>query len=201
MCSCEIHVSCLGHWAGDWRAIGWLMAIAALLFCSNWSQTAYADVSISPSVASLFVGEEKIVEGTVVTAQREGDVVHLQLGNPPQVVAVSLVLGLLSKFPPDPERYYLGKTVRVGGVIQSFRGKTEITVHDPAHIEVVDVSHPPPAAAAPPVNTPPAANVAAADHANVPSPETSIDQRLDAMSERIRALEDRVQQLERPGSQ
>jgi hypothetical protein len=151
---------------------------------------AAADVSIAPSVASLFVGEEKTVEGVVATAARDGNTVRLRLGTPPQDVSVSLVIGLLSNFPADPEHYYTGKTIRVTGTIRSFRGAAEIVVHDPAVLQVVGV--------APPAAMPPAAVERPAGRSGGVMAEASLQQRLDALGERVRQLEERVQQLERP---
>ena len=100
------------------------------------------DGPISTSVAALFVGQEKVVEATVEAAQRDGNVVHLRLGKAPHVLTVSLVVGLLSDFPPDPEHYYLAKNVRVTGKIESFRDAPEITLHDAAHIQILDAAVP-----------------------------------------------------------
>jgi hypothetical protein len=189
-----------------WLAIGWLTSAVAARPVAG--QSVAAEVSISPSVAGLFIGEDKIVEGLVVAAQREGNVVHLQLGTPPQAVIVNVVVGLLSKFPSEPERYYLGKTVRVAGAIQSFRGTVEMTIHDPALIAVVDASLPPAAgvaapavSAAPPVlSAPPPASGPAAAREPVPAAQSPLEERLETLSERLRALEERVDQLEHAGA-
>jgi len=85
----------------------------------------------------LYVGQQMVVEGSVTAAERDGNVVRLHLGRQPSSLTVSLVIGLLSTFPPDPERSYAGQRVRVAGVIRSFRDATEIVVHDPADIQVI----------------------------------------------------------------
>lgn len=187
--------------ATAWFAIAWLTSLCVIPTFPGESFATPADVSISPSVASLFVGKEKVVEGIVSAAPREGNVVRLQLGTPPQSLTVSLVIGLLSNFPPDPEHYYLGKTVRVVGTIQSFRGAGEIAIHDPALIQVVDASVPPAARlGAPAVNAGSQAGAPAAARAPLPAGDSSVQGRLDDLAERIRVLEDRVQQLERSGA-
>lgn len=166
------------------RLTAWVMSLALVL--SGLSVAAASDATISASVAGLFVGEEKIVEGTVSSAQREGNVVRLRLGTAPQALTVSLVIGLLSDFPPAPERAYLSQTVRVAGTIRDFRGAPEIVIHDAADIRIVG-------AAPLPVSAPPAAVKAG------PVEEPSLRERLDTLSERVRVLEERVRRLERSG--
>src|SRR5882672_329823 len=134
---------------------------------------ATSDVSISPNVAALYVGERKLVEGSVTTAERDGATVHLHLGTKPPELVVSLIIGLLSHFPPEPDHYYAGKTVRVVGTIRSFRGRPQIVIHDPADIEVVGEAPPTPVRAA--------AGAA-----------TEVQQ----LRERVRQLEQRVRELE-----
>src|SRR5262249_3394413 len=115
-------------------------AVGVLICCGTFARgvSAASDAPIQANAANLFVGEQKIVEGTVTAAQRDAGTVHLRLGQTPQDLNVSVVMGLLSKFPPSPERYSLGKTVRVAGMIHSFRGVPEIVVRDPDDIQVVE---------------------------------------------------------------
>lgn len=162
------------------RVTPWLAGL--LLVLPALAAGASPDAPISPSVAALFVDEEKIVEGTVTAAERDGNVVRLRFGTTPQALTVSLVIGLLSNFPPTPERYYLGQTVRVAGTIRSFRGTPEIVIHDPAHITVVGAA--PPAAADRPVPTTPVVEGAAA-----------LREQVRTLSERVRVLEEQLQEL------
>lgn len=97
-----------------------------------------ADPPIDPGVAALYVGRDVIVEGTVTHAERDAWVVRLRLGEPPGDLAVQLVLGMLSRFPDNPETYYLGKRIRVLGRVGEFRDRTEMIVRDPDRILVVD---------------------------------------------------------------
>jgi hypothetical protein len=149
------------------------LALALLLALSGAARAVAPDDSIAPGVAGLFVGEEKIVEGPVTAAEREANTVRLRLGTPPQSLTVSLIIGLLSSFPPEPERYYLGKTVRVVGTIQSFRGAAEMVMHDPAHIEVAGGT---------------------TTTSDAPGQTT-----VDALQRRVHELEEKVHQLERTG--
>lgn len=165
-----------------WRAA---TALALLLGLSGLGIAAALDTSITPGVAGLFVGEEKIVEGPVSAAECEANTVRLRLGTPPQSLTVSLIIGLLSRFPPEPERYYLGKTVRVVGTIRSFRGALEMVIHDPAHIEVAG------ATSAVSGDRPAGGTTTTSDEAVHPT--------VDALQQRVHELEEKVHQLERTG--
>jgi hypothetical protein len=162
----------------------WTATALALLLLSRLGIAAALDTSIAPGVAGLFVDEEKIVEGPVTAAERDGTTVRLRLGNAPQSLTVSLIIGLLSNFPPEPERYYLGKNVRVVGTIRSFRGALEIVLHDPAHIEVIGASRLVVSGERPPA-TDPAAN------------DAGVHDTIDGLRQRVRELEEKVRQLER----
>ena len=158
----------------------WLVWLLAAL--SGISRAASPDGAISASVAPLFVGEEKIIEGKVTAAARDANVVHLRFGTAPQALTVSLVIGLLSDFPRDPERYYLGQTVRLAGTIRSFKGRPEVVIHDPADIKLVATT------------VQPGSERAAA---TAPSTEdaAALREQVKTLNERVRVLEDEVQQL------
>lgn len=126
---------------------------------------------IAVGVAPLFVGEEKVVQGVVTAVEKDVNVVTLRLGTPPQSLTVSLVIGLLSRFPSSPEVYYAGKTVVVAGTIEKFRDELEMTIRDPARIEVVDL-----------------------DSAGRDDPKLREQQ--EAVRAKVQALEERIRQLE-----
>jgi hypothetical protein len=154
-----------------------LAVLAVFLGLCGPCAAATADGSITAGGAALFVDQEKIVEGPVTDAERDASTVRLRLGYPPQALTVALIIGLLSKFPPEPERYYLGKTVRVVGTIRSFRGSVEMVIHDPADIEVADA---------------PRTGSTAAD--------TSVRDDIDALKQRVRELEGQMQRLRPTGA-
>lgn len=108
-----------------------LLALAAV-------QAVAAEPPIDAGVAALYVGRERSVEGVVTAAERDGYVARLTLGTPPNSLRVQLLLGMLSRFPEDPETHYLGRKVRVYGRIGEFRGQTEIILREPDRIVVVD---------------------------------------------------------------
>ncbi len=110
---------------------------------------------IDPSVAGFYTGREVTVEAPVQTARRRGNVVELQIGQAPHTLQVSLVEGLLHRFPADAEQVYRGKTIRVSGKIREFRGRLEMIVRDPANLLVLGTgtANPIGEAAAPPAQT------------------------------------------------
>jgi hypothetical protein len=158
------------------------LAVGLAVLCASVSHAASPDAAISASVAPLFVGQEQIVEGKVTAAERDANVVYLHFGDAPQALRVSLVIGLLSDFPSQPERYYLGKRVRVAGTIGSFKDRPEMVIHDPANIKVVGASGP-----------------HAGRHDAGPTPDkqdaAALREQVKALNERVRMLEDEVQQL------
>jgi hypothetical protein len=158
------------------RVTAWLVGL--ILAAVGVSHAAPHDVAISANVAPLFVGEEKIVEGTVTAAERDANVVHLRFGNAPQALTVSLVIGLLSDFPREPEHFYVGHAVRVVGTIRSFKERPEIVIHDPADIKLTDAVEVQSSRAAP---------------ANDDAP--ALREQVKTLNERVRMLEDEVQKL------
>jgi hypothetical protein len=170
------------------RVTDWLAGLIIVL--AGVSRAASPDTAISASLAPLFIGEERIVEGTVTAAERDGNVVRLRFGNTPQALTVALVVGLLSDFPAAPERYYLGHMVRVAGTIRSFKDRPEMVVHDPANIRIVGAAAPPAHERAAPA--PPSGDDAPA-----------LREQVKTLTERVRTLEDQVQKLkgsEAPGT-
>ena len=153
--------------------------VVALVWClAATDGLAAALETVDVSVAGLYVGKQKTVEALVTAAARDGNVVRLLLGKPPHALSLALVVGLLSDFPPDTERYYSGKTVRAVGTIHDFRGALEMTIHNASDIQIVGAA--PPAA----VTTEHAATIP-------PTPGVSPESQ-----ERTRELEQRVRQLE-----
>lgn len=111
------------------------------------------------------------MEGVVTAVERDTHVVKLRLGTPPQSLTVSLVMGLLTRFPANAEVYYAGKTVLVAGTIRSFRDQLEMTIRDPANIEVVDPQI-------------------------APQGSRALREQHEAMRAKLQALEERIRQLE-----
>lgn len=143
------------------RALRRLLAALALVALP----AAAAEPPVDAGVAALYVGREVTVEGDVTAATRDGYVVRLTLGTPPAHLRVQLLLGMLSRFPKDPEVFYLGRRVRVFGRVGEFRGEAEMILREPDRILVVDAA-------------------------------TREGAEVDALKERVRELEERLQDLE-----
>lgn len=161
-------------------------AICATFGCVFASESLALSEILDVSVAGLYVGQQRTIEAPVTATGRDGNVVHLRLGTPPQSVNVSLVIGAMSDFPPSPEQHYAGKTVRVVATIQSFRGGLEMTIHSAADIQVVDPAHPAtgvPTDAAPAIVAP-----AVIAPAAVAPPSAAEQQRLHQLEERVHQL-------------
>jgi len=154
-----------------WGLIGCILAVVL----GGVTVGATPVTTISPNVAALYVGEQQVIEGTVTAAERDGATVRLRLGMRPHELTVSLIIGLLSNFPPEPEHFYAARTVRVVGTVRSFRGATEMVIRDPADIQIVGA--PPPGEA----------------HLE-PAAETEVQQ----LKQKVQQLEQRVHELETP---
>lgn len=160
--------NCNRRWYPRLRSLSWRTWFGAALGGLLEFSVAWASPLIDASVAGFYVGQEVTVEASVASARREGNLVRLQLGQPPHTLQVTLIEGLLQRFPADAEHFYPGKTIRVSGVVREFRDSWEMIVRDPANLAVVAPNQPP---------------------ADVPLRENE--------PERLRTLEERVQPLER----
>jgi hypothetical protein len=168
-----------GRPRGHWRVMTRMLATAALPLCLACGASQGADTPVSANVANLFVGELKIVEGKVVQADRDGNIVTLRFGTGQHDFVASLVIPLLNNFPPDPERAYLGKTVRVAGIIKEFRGVPQMIVRDASDIQVVGEAAP------------------VAVSATAPgAPEAPLQREIEVLNERLRQMDERLRALE-----
>lgn len=125
-----------------WRAVLGATFGAVLGGTLPWEAVVWANPVIDVSVAGFYIGQEVTVEDQVVAARRDGNLVRLQLGKPPHTLQVTLVEGILKRFPVDADRFYPGKTIRVSGVVREFRNSWEMIVRDPANLLVVEPRQP-----------------------------------------------------------
>jgi hypothetical protein len=95
------------------------------------------------------VGAVVTVEGEVASARAASDTVVLEFSGDPRAFRVVLLVPLLSSRPPDPERLYQGKRVRVTGRVQRFQGRAEMVLRSPDQIAIVEPRPAEPRAAAP----------------------------------------------------
>jgi DNA/RNA endonuclease YhcR with UshA esterase domain len=156
------------------RIIQGVLCGAALAVFSA-AHTGHAIESIDVSVAPLYIGREVIVEGTITSAERDANIVRLQMGPPGRGLIVALVIPLLNDFPPAPETYYTGKLIRAAGLISSYRGKPELAVRGAEDISVVGETR-------------------------KPAVDTGAQEEAAALRQKVRDLELRVKELENGNS-
>ncbi len=165
--------------------------------------------TVDVSVARLYIGEAVAVEGRVNDTRRDGNIVQLFIGEPPEQLVVSIIEGLLTNFPQHAEQYYNGKQIRVGGIVREFRGQLEITVRDAHDIQVIEPGRPDSTAdqlriqqlerrvkeleSAPSPVVAPMPGTAPV----VTAPAPAAAPQVDGQEERLKKMEFRVRQLER----
>lgn len=105
--------------------------------------------TISWEEASKYIGQTKVVEGTVVDTKyaptSKGQPTFLNIGKPyPQPGRFTAIIWgsdrrkFIVEFPPDPETYFLKKRVQVSGLIEEYKGSAEIILRDPSQIKVIE---------------------------------------------------------------
>ena len=101
---------------------------------------------ISWKDAAKHYGEHGTVEGTIVDSKGfvmrggKGTASFLNIGKPypePERFTVVIWPEDRSRFPGEPENYYLGKKVHVSGRIGTYKGSPQIILKDPNKIEIV----------------------------------------------------------------
>lgn len=84
------------------------------------------------------VGEEVVVEGTLVRSRRVKNALYLNFHpNWKKYVTVVILEKDLPRFPKDAEAFYKGKTVRVRGEVALYNGRPEIVVRSPDAITIL----------------------------------------------------------------
>ena len=148
-----------------------MRATAALALVMMVAAASHAE---SPDVipwqdADGHVGEVRTVEGAVVAARREGNVLRLSFDPRPDSFSVALMATLFSPLPTDPASLYEHRTIRATGKIRSFRGVAEMTIRD--HSQLVIVPGEPD-----------------------PTPLIRVEDRLDHLEQRIERLERQLEE-------
>lgn len=102
-----------------------------------------APLSITPLSISLndvtkYYGKYVVVEGKITKTHNSGKACFLNFveGYKRYFTAV-IFASSFSRFPPNPENYYLNKIVRVTGTIKEYKGSPEIILNSKEYIEVV----------------------------------------------------------------
>lgn len=117
-----------------------------VLFCQTVSGAQKwlnpSDPNVIPyTQANNYVGQSKIVEGTIVyTYVSKSGNVFLDFHNPYKGYFYAVIFPSDTKnFNSAPASFYLNKEVRISGKIQLYNGDPEIIVNTPAEIEVANM--------------------------------------------------------------
>ena len=86
--------------------------------------------------AAAFLGETVTVEGTIVDTHHTGSVTFLNFSPNRTDFKAVIFADDRAGFPAPPETLFLGKLVRVQGLIEEYEGGPEIIINSPAQIEV-----------------------------------------------------------------
>lgn len=102
-------------------------------------QSAEKNAVISWQEANKNYGKYVTVEGTIASTYNSGKVCFLNFHqNYKKYLSVVIFASSFHLFPPQPEKYYYGKKVRVKGLIKEYKGKPEIIVNNPLQIEIIE---------------------------------------------------------------
>jgi len=93
---------------------------------------------ISWELARKYVGKRVTVQGKIVRSFNSKKACFLNFHrNFTRYMSLTIFENAFRKFPFQPEKYYLNKTVRVRGKIKMYKGRPEIVLEHPKQIEVV----------------------------------------------------------------
>ncbi len=97
-----------------------------------------ASAAVPWDEAQQHVGEEIVVEGTVVGTHRTASMLYLNFHrNWKRYLTVVIRAEDLSRFPGDPEAAFRGKKIRARGEVRLYKDRPEMLIRDPADIAVV----------------------------------------------------------------
>jgi len=112
--------------------------VSLLLILVLAATIAYSQDAIPWQDAGSYIGQYKTVEGKIVATHNSGKACFLNFHPNYKIYFTAVIFASdFSKFPVNPETYYLNKKVRVKGTIKLYKGKPEIILKDPSQIEVV----------------------------------------------------------------
>ena len=88
--------------------------------------------------AGKYIGKRITVQGTIIRSYNSGKACFLNFHrNFTRYMSLTIFENAMRKFPFQPEKYYLNKTVRVRGKIKMYNGRPEIVLESPKQIEVI----------------------------------------------------------------
>ncbi len=117
----------------------------------KWSGTASSapieeDIALEEGVISAcqagnYIGQETTAKGKVAVGYKSRTgTIFLNFGGayPDQCFTATIFASDAGKFPPNPNSYYEGKTVKVSGKIKLYEGKPEIILEEPSQITIAE---------------------------------------------------------------
>jgi len=118
-----------------------LSLLVLVVFFLGSLSTAFAQETVTPEDAAKFIGQQKTVCGKVASdhfadgSKGHPTFINLDKPHPNQVFTVLIWGSDRGEFEKPPETFYSGKEICVTGMIQSYQGKPEIVVKEPAQIK------------------------------------------------------------------
>jgi DNA/RNA endonuclease YhcR with UshA esterase domain len=101
----------------------------------RWDKTKH---KISWKDASKYLGQYVEVEGKIVASHNNGKICYLNFDkNYQDNVALVIFPSSFVRFPGTPEKYYLGKNIRVEGRIKEYKGRMEIVLDSKDQVTIL----------------------------------------------------------------
>lgn len=95
-------------------------------------------VKIKYTDAPAFLGRYVEVEGEIVSSYNSGKVCYLNFDkNYKETLSLVIFASNYNRFPANPEKYYLNKTIRIEGRIKDYKGRLEIVLGSQDQIKVI----------------------------------------------------------------
>ena len=111
------------------------LLIVVLIFMV--SITAFAGNTINWKDAASYYGKYMTVEGIIVSGKCLPKVCFLNFDKDYRTTFTAVIFASdLTKFPPNPDRFYYNQKVQVTGIIKEYKGKPEIILKEPDQIKI-----------------------------------------------------------------
>ena len=117
-----------------------LTKLSLLFLIVAFCAIAYAAIEVRWDEADKYYGQTVTVTGKIVGAHNSGKACFLNFHqNWKKYFTAVIFASDFSKFPTNPEEYYLNKEVKITGFVKEYQGKPEIILKDPTQIQIVGV--------------------------------------------------------------
>ena len=120
----------------------WICIVAFAAACAAGCTAVQHDNPDGPTIswrqAAKHYDEFVTIEGVIVRTHNSGKACFLNFHpNWRQTFSAVIFERNFDAFPPDPEKHYRGKKVRLQGVIVEYQGRPEIILDSPDQIEIL----------------------------------------------------------------